>query len=93
MADLRAVPKPEGHELTVRRAEKTEDATKWFPEDALYTVYEELQKKPAVRAFICTWYEENPDGTLRLRVTQWNEHGNHSRALAAEVFAWINQPR
>ncbi len=93
MAELRAVPKPEGHDITLRRAEAAEDCTKWLPENAMYEVYEDLKKKSPVRALIITWYDENPDGSLRLRVVQWNEHGNESRALSAELFTYMNAPR
>jgi hypothetical protein len=83
---LRAVPKPEGHDLNTRRADKEADASKWLPENALYDAYEQLIKGTPTGALVVAWYEKNEHGCLQFRMRQWNERTNDGIALAAEIF-------
>jgi hypothetical protein len=83
---LKAVPKPEGHDLNARRADAAADASRWLPEDALYSAYEELSRTKPYGALIVAWYEQRENGDIALRLRLWNDRVNDVTALAAEVF-------
>ncbi len=88
MTDLRLLPKPDGHDLRVKRATKAQDASQWLPEDALFEVSTLMGKRAPTGAFIAAWYEECDCGcgNIRLRVRQWHERHTDTIALATEVF-------
>jgi hypothetical protein len=61
-AMLKVLPKPEGHDLRNARAEKSESARDWLPEDALYEASKQIAEKGAMGAVVVAWYERSTDG-------------------------------
>jgi hypothetical protein len=88
---LRAIPKPEGHELRAARCEKN-DNTKWLPEDALYSAYEAMSKAKVERAMICAWWESDENGVVRLNFRAFSEHPQQNTALAAVLLGYLSAP-
>ena len=84
---LKAVPKPDGHELRLKRACRNEDASKWLPEDALYDAYEGLKTTSAEAAMIVAWYTRLPDGNLSIKYRCYSEHDRQHVALASDLLA------
>jgi len=84
MSDLRAVPKPEGFDLRDRRSEKTNDATAWLPEDALYDAQQAMRgKMKPTSAMVVAWFYHDEEGTERLTFRLYNKTTNDGVALAA----------
>lgn len=83
---LKVIPKPEGYDMAVRRADKTTNALNWGIADALYSAYEDMQKKPAVKAIVIGWYEEDENGEITLRNRIAGDTNNDMTALAVELF-------
>lgn len=83
---LKLVEKPEGFELSARRAEKKESATEWFPKDALYSASKELDGKAPAKALLVAWYAMDDDGTQQFRYRLYCENPNDATALGADVF-------
>lgn len=96
--ELKAVPKPIAHDINLARTERTNDASKWLPEDALYAAWEELQAARAagapVKALIIAWYEEtsSEQGACDLRRRIYCETTNDATALATDLFFACNAP-
>jgi hypothetical protein len=61
---LKVLPKPQGHDLRSARAEKSESALDWLPEDALYDASKLISEKGAFGACVIAWYEKDPDSGL-----------------------------
>ncbi len=81
---MRIVPKPEGFELRDRRSEKTNDATAWLPEDALYDAQQAMDgKMKPTTAMIVAWFYRDDEGIERLTFRLYNRSTNDGVALAA----------
>ena len=84
---LKAVPKPLDQEFADRRMDRSNLSSNWLPENALYSAFEELSEKPAVRALLVAWYVPgDAPGSLRLRTRLFSEGVNDSTALVADLF-------
>jgi hypothetical protein len=88
---LKAVPKPEGHDLRAARVEKV-DNTKWLPEDALYSAYEEISKAKVERALVCAWWEKDENGEMHMNFRSYSEHPQQVTALVAVLFGYMTAP-
>jgi hypothetical protein len=82
---LKLVDPPESFELNERRAKKTEKASEWFPQDALYSASKELDGKEPAKALMVAWYEMDGD-TQRFRYRLYCENPNDGTALGADIF-------
>ena len=81
---VRIVPKPEGFELRDRRSDKTNDATAWLPEDALYDAQQAMDgKMKPTTAMIVAWFYRDDEGIERLTFRLYNRSTNDGVALAA----------
>jgi hypothetical protein len=90
---LKAVPKPEGHDIAQHRADKAGDASKWLPENALYSAWEEMRENAPTKAMCVAWYiPGSTDGALRLRMRLFCETTNDGTALGADVFHRLTRP-
>lgn len=90
---LKLVPKPEGFALNNRRSDIAHDASKWLPEDAIYSAQEAVVKGGVTKAMLVAWYAPHPDkpGCLKLMYRLYNESDNDGRALISEVFVEMNK--
>jgi hypothetical protein len=90
---LKSVPKPLNQDLADRRMDRSNFSCNWLPDNALYSAFEELNEKPAVKALLVAWYVpgETP-GSLRLRTRLYSEGVNDSTALVADLFQRYTKP-
>ena len=90
---LKAVPKPVGHDIAVKRADKAENAAKWLPENALYSAWAEMQETAPVKALCVSWYVPGKtEGALRLKMRLYCESTNDGTALGTDVFHRLTRP-
>lgn len=92
MAELRAVPKPDGFDMRNARAEKLSDGSKWLPEDALYDAYEAMSKVSVTRAMIVAWWEKTEDGKVKLNFRSYAEHDQQNVALVSVLLGYMTAP-
>jgi hypothetical protein len=83
---LKAVPKPEGFDLRLKRAESQDSCRMWLPEDAIYDAYMQMKDENVVSAAVIAWYVKNPNGTLSLRYRISHEHDRQGVAIAADLL-------
>jgi hypothetical protein len=89
---LKALPKPDGHDMRAARAARG-TAADWLPEDALFHASEAMKADPPVVAFLITWYSRDPvNGHLVLKFRHYQEHERQSAGLAADMCAWLTAP-
>lgn len=83
---LQLVPKPAGFELRDKRSEKTNDASKWLPADALFSAHQAMQgdMRPA-KALIVAWFFLDAEGEQRMTFRLFNETDNDGIALVARI--------
>ena len=89
---MKEIPKPQGNELRMKRIEKSEFATDWLPEDALYQAYLRMQEeRPVHKAVLIAWYAkpENGQEGIDFCYSLYNEESNDGTALATEAFRRI----
>lgn len=60
-----APEKPVGFDLRSKRAERTEDAAAWTPQDAAYDAHVRV-RSAEVTQFLAVWWEKQADGTEKL---------------------------
>jgi hypothetical protein len=94
--ELKAVPKPESHDLNAARADKFDDAASWLPEDALYSAWKDLEAARArgapVKALIIAWYEptDSRQGSCQVNRRMFCETTNDGTALLTDLFFVAN---
>jgi len=89
---LRVLPKPEGYDLRVKRAEK-KDSSHWLPDDALYSASAHMKDHPPAGACIVAWFERDAKtDSLRLQYRCYQEHDRQATALAADLVAYLSHP-
>jgi hypothetical protein len=82
---LKVLPKPEGFDLREKRAEKSESARDWLPEDALYDAATHIAEKGVAGALVICWYELSESGLPIAKYRCYNEDPRSSTALMADV--------
>jgi hypothetical protein len=59
---LKVLPKPEGYDLRAARAEKSESARDWLPQDALYDASKRIAESGVQGALVVCWYAKSETG-------------------------------
>jgi hypothetical protein len=83
---LKQLPKPEGFELREKRAEKSDDGSKWLPEDALYDASTAMQESPPAGAMIVVWYSLAEGDKYALKYRIWQDGPRRAVGLAADLL-------
>jgi hypothetical protein len=66
MTDLKLVPQPEGYELRDKRSDKTNKASDWEVQDALYDASQQCMRVD-VKALLVLYFEVDAEGNKYVR--------------------------
>jgi hypothetical protein len=83
---MKLIPKPEGHDLRNARAEKSESARDWLPDDALFAAQEHMKKHPVHGAMIVAWYTLSENGLPYVKYCLSNKECRMGTALVADTL-------
>lgn len=85
------IEKPEGYDLREKRANKSDDAKQWTPQDAIYNTAERI-KEQNVTQLIVYWWERTPDGKELLHWTNATTSTAEHALLLQKALAVLVQP-
>lgn len=84
---LKAVPQPDGYDLRKARADKSESAADWLPEDALYDASVQIEQHGVTGACLIAWYEPSPtSGMPQVRYCLSQNHPRMGIALLQDTL-------
>jgi len=83
---LKSVPKPQGFDLRQARADKSDCASHWLPEDALYDASLAMRADDPVIAAAVIWYVRDKSGKLSLRYRVHEQHSLQAVALVVDML-------